>query len=342
MQATEPRLSFKEWFENVAFGPLFLILIFSFMVRSAQSWSFGSFSLSMLPLGIRHFIDAGTGLGIAASLEILSSAAGAKWLKTMREEVAMKFNASLSRREREAQAHIIAVDKWINAAFMVLGMLSSICAGIYFAISETNNTSFGAIIMDIVIALILTFVVFYFGVVYEPAKPDREKQALEKLEDQVHSVFETIVERVRGGTFNNNDIAAIQAQLPKHKQARLDALMVFDTAVETWDTARIAKALGKSDDADGLRDIRRKILAASKDTTLNVHKDGNKWVVPLTSVMVIFGSDIERLLVADNLRQHTTEYGNNKAENSRNGDRQTGQTPDIERSMALPDTVPAI
>lgn len=335
------RLSVKERLENQAIGPLFLVLIVSFMTRSAQTWSFGAFTLAMLPLGIRHAIDAITGLGMAASLEILSSAAGAKWFKCMDEEIAMRYNSNLSRQERESQAHIISVHKWTNLIFMLIGALSSMGAGLYFAISETGNSSVGGVLFDMLVVVVLTAAVLYFGIVYEPAKPDKEKIALERLEDQVATIFESIVDKVRGGTFTNQDINALQAQLPKHKQVRLDALKVFDGSVETWDTARITKALGKADDPDGQRDIRRRIQAASKDPGLKLHKNGNKWVVPLTSVMVIFKEDIERLLVTDNQRHHTTEYGNENAENSRNGARQSGQSPDIGRSEAMPDTVPA-
>lgn len=289
------QLSFKSWVENKAAPPAAMGLIVALVLRSAQVWSFGAFNLNALPTPLRVALDVMTGICAALAMELLMSAAGAQWYKLADEAILATFDTQTKKQEREARAKILTKKARIFLFFTIIGALASIVGSMYFAVTSTGNGSVGALLLDLALAAGITTGVFFFGVIYEPARPDASKQAQEATDAKVNEQALDIAGRITTGDARPEHIAFLKNVVSPQTARKLDALMPRPDGMEYWDTPKILRWLGLEGDA-AARDIRRKLAKAQDIPALGVRRKaiGQGLEAPESALVTIFQADIER------------------------------------------------
>ena len=296
----QAQLSFKSWIENKAATPAAMGLIIALVLRSAQVWSFGAFSLAALPVWVQTGIDIVTGLCAALAMELLMSAAGAKWFSLRRDALLAQFDSLTQKREREARAALMRQEAQLYLGFTILGGMASIVGSVYFAVTSTRNSNPGAIAVDVALAAVITAGVFFFGVVYEPARPDNARIAQDAVEDRLNSQALAIAGNVANGTMTPAHVQFLKGVVSPQASRKLDALIPREAGIEYWDTPKIMRWLGLEGDA-AARDIRRKLQRAATTPSLGLRRkaDGRGWEAPQTAILAIFQTDIERRMLGD-------------------------------------------
>lgn len=293
-ELVKAHLSIKSWIENRAAMPAFIGLLAAMILRGAQVWSFGTFSVSALPPLVRVTFDDVTGLAIAASLELLMSAAGAQWWRLRRESLAIAFDLSKPKREREKLAKLAESDAKLYAVFAALGGACSMGGNVFFAITSTHNSSLGAMAVDILIAAVVTCGIFFFAVIYEPSRPDTSQLYQSAVEDRLHTQSLLVASNIASGSATPEQIAFLKGRVSPQMARSLDQLIPRESGMEYWDAPRIVRWLGLEGETAG-RDVRRKLQRASTDPRLGLRKKskGQGWEAPQSAVLSIFLEDIQ-------------------------------------------------
>jgi hypothetical protein len=161
---------------------------------------------------------------------------------------------------------------------------------------------------DIVGAVLLASCLFYFGVIHEPEPKDHTKAVQEDAIMAARGVLDSIGEKLRTGSYTNEDVTAITNATPKSFQPILRALLKTTGEDARWTVTEIARWIGR-DDTSGQAYVRRRMrVAMTTDHSYEIkHRTKGKGIdMPAAQAFRLFRSDFEARLIAD---LQTTQIG---------------------------------
>lgn len=281
----------QEWLDKRGIMPVFITTILALMLRSAQTWSFGGFSIARLPQPIPTILVMATGVAVALAAELLASIAGRAWLTGWQEVVAIMTNRAIPKGQRGQEAALQRFKNKINFAFLLFGEAISIYGGVNFALTVSSDNA----LLDVIITVAIVGIVFYLGVVYTPHQKSHREYALDMSRGIKAEIVKTNADKIKSGDYDNRIVQSVMASLPAHEQGELRALLQSDRAdEEMWDSATIATWIGREDEA-GRKYIARLLAKAFTNGDTTIQRGGGNgrgYRAPVSTVFRLFGEEI--------------------------------------------------
>lgn len=292
-------MSARRWLEKIGIIPAGFAAVGSFMLRSAQYFSFNGFSIARLPWGLPALFDMLTGIGIAFACEILGSAGMGKWWTYFNERAEVGSRVGLTKAAKAALRAKLTVKCWLHFIYGILGYAATVWAGVSVATARgATNVS-----ADIVLMVIAVLAVSYIFVFWEPEEEHPLAATVAQAKVAVKATMKGIGDAIQAGTHTPRQVRALQTALirgnARDEADMLDPLIEHEAQIRYYSPPEIARMIGRDDEA-GLRDVRRMVAAHVNDDmqgmpAIKRRTNGRGWEVPATMLGLLFGDEIAEL-----------------------------------------------
>ncbi len=282
-----------EFVEHSLEKPVFLVVFVTLILRAAEKFSGGAFTLRFLGPFYRPTLGA-IGLGLGAGSESLAAVAGRSWRGWRREALEIETRQGLRKADRAALLKEARFNAGVSFAFMVVGIIASEYAGIAFLLDNAaGHVDLAAVVNDLVVTSVITGVVLFFGVFKEAKEQGRDAALLEGIEDGMNGAVLAAIERWRGGTYTDQDTGLILEHLPPHRRNRFARAVAKKNDGRTWTLPQLLRALGLAGDDTARKRLSNTLVKLARNPAHGLEKDAqNKWVIPHWLVMQEWGEAI--------------------------------------------------
>lgn len=293
--------------------PVFFIVSFMMIIRTAQLYSGGALIFSKL-LGPNYPIfEIVSGFGLGVGSEMLMTIAGRSWKAWEAEATDTIARPGMSKVARQAYTSKARQAAAWSRRVMFVGMAASLFAGLAFLLTN-NGKPFDtavlhdggwwfALFSDLVAITVITTTVFYLGVLRETRARSDAEEAIEELREAMNEAVKAAIRRFHAGKQTGVDEKLIAENLPHDMQGKFLRAVAKENRHKTWTSRQLRERLGIGNDETQNRKLRGRILALSKDPDNGLTKapDGKTWLIPVAVIRdewdeEIAAKDAERLL----------------------------------------------
>jgi hypothetical protein len=165
------------------------------------------------------------------------------------------------------------------------------------------------VVGDVAVLLVITLMIFYFAVIYEPTAPNEQGAVVAQVRAKATEVALAAGDRMKLGTHTSADVRTLQHFLGREGDA-LEPLIAGETN-EPWYT--VSEVWGMLGTQVNDRWIRRRISTASEHGDAGVRRrtDGRGWEVAASAMFALFGDEFKsgRRAPSDTERQSVARAG---------------------------------